>query len=89
MGCTILEQAVEMQRGGCIPQAILDIDDEPVSDVCSYDGQWPLIVDAYCGPLELAIWICSDPGDIKIISDRLCVGEEREDELKQSYYIEI
>ena len=72
IGCPIHEDAVEVQRGGLVTELVLDVDDDLVALSRPHDGQRPLPVDANGRPLEHAIGVGPDPGDVEIVGDGSC-----------------
>jgi hypothetical protein len=78
IGRPIHEDAVEMQRGGLIAELVVNVDDNLVALGRPHDGKRPLSIDANGWPLEHAIGICPDPGDVEIVGDDccLCAGQE-------------
>ena len=67
-----------MERGSRITQAILEVHDDGIANVCVDGWRWPRIVDSDCCALEKSVWVCSHPGDVEVVGHDLGVGEEGE-----------
>ena len=68
--CTVLIQAVPMDRGRLISQAVLHIDNESVAHVHLDARDGPLTIDANDWSRMLAIWVSFDPADVQVV----CLG---------------
>ncbi len=69
------KQTVKVERCWLIPKLIRRADDNIVANICDDGRQWPLAIDTNGTPVECAIWICSDPSDVKVIGDCGSSGE--------------
>jgi hypothetical protein len=79
LGGPVHEKAVEMEGGALVAELIIDIDDDLVANGGGHDGQWPLAVDANGWPLEHAIWVGSDPGDVEVVGDGRCFCDDKQE----------
>lgn len=75
--------AVEVQGGGLVTELVVDIDNDTVALGGPHDGQRPLPIDANGRPLEGAIWVRPDPGDVEVVSDGRCFTEGDEEKERQ------
>ena len=66
MGGPVHEQTVEMQRGGLVTQAVLDIDNDPIAKVDVDSGNGPLAVDANDWSLERTVRVSLSPANVEI-----------------------
>lgn len=65
----VLEQAVEVQRGGLVPEGVDDIDDDPVADICLNARNRPFAIDSYHRSICLSIGIGRHPPDVEVVRD--------------------
>ena len=70
----ILEEAVEVQRGGLIAEIVVDVDNDGVVDVGVDGRDGPLAVDANGLALKGAVWVGRDPSDGKVVGDDGSLG---------------
>lgn len=67
---TILIEAMPMNTGGFIAQAVVDFCDDPVSACEVQHGERPLSIDPYNRTLHHPIGICCRPGDVPVVVER-------------------
>jgi hypothetical protein len=65
---------MKMEGGGLVPELVVYMDDEPVSEVGPDGGNGPLAVDPHNRTGEQPIWIGGYPSDVEIIRDRFRRG---------------
>ncbi len=79
-GTPLLKKSMEMKTSALIPQSVVDIDDNAISNIGIDGWTWPLAVYANDWSHHRSIWIRHDPGDIPVVRDGSCHGHVREDE---------
>jgi hypothetical protein len=69
VGGPILEEAVEVDAGALVAEAVVDVDDHLVALVGVERGQRPLAVDADDGAVVAAIGVAVHPRHVEVVCD--------------------
>lgn len=77
--CTILIQAMPMERSRLISQVVLDVYYQAVTNIHVNLGNWPFAVYANDWAIFLAIGISDDPADGKVVGTCLCRDKRRQE----------